>query len=139
MNKKILAIGIIGMFLLTGLTAWGEHTISIEESDDSPPYVKITKPQKGLYCLNEKNESVSWTFVTIIIGWIDIEVDATDDDGRIKWVRFYIDGQFKAVEYLEPYVWTWIGPSFGGHTLKVTACDNAGNENSDEMKVYKFF
>ena len=153
MNKKLIIIGIIGMFLLASIptlsgmeiktTIKGNEAIRIKHSPsisssnlgNGPPYLKITKPRLGIYVENEKKISFP---VTIVVGDIDIEVDATAVDGRIIWVRLYIDGRSQATRYREPYVWKWDKLSFGGrHTLTVETYDDS-NKATDEIKVWKW-
>ena len=104
--------------------------------DDDIPTVEITKPMKrSLYI---KNQWVRSWWITMIIGGIDIEVDAYDEDGIDK-VEFYIDKKLKSTDTNEPYTWTWDERAFGKRTIRVTAYDKAGNSASDEIEVWKFF
>ncbi|HID24949.1 MAG TPA: hypothetical protein EYP23_00570 [Thermoplasmata archaeon] len=92
----------------------------------------ITKPEPGVYVANYK--VLPLPSMTIVFGSIDVEVNASGMEG----VDFYIDGVFKATDTMEPYVWTWDEKTFGKHTIKVVAYDNAGNHASDEVTVWKF-
>ena len=104
--------------------------------DDDIPTVEITKPiKRSLYI---KNQWVRSWWITTIIGGIDIEVDAYDEDGIDK-VEFYIDKKLKSTDTNEPYAWTWDENTFGKRIIRVTACDNAGNSVSDEITVWKLF
>ncbi|HEC87039.1 MAG TPA: hypothetical protein ENI49_04135, partial [Thermoplasmatales archaeon] len=96
---------------------------------------KITKPEKALYIVNNKILSL---FTPLIIGSIDIEVNVFEELD-INHVEFYIDDKFKANDTTEPYVWTWDEKTFGRHTIKVIAYDNAGNHVSKQITVWKFF
>ena len=77
---------------------------------------------------------------TLILGTIDITVDAIDDYG-IEKVEFYIDNVLQATDISEPYTWKWNErmPFRFKHLVKVIACDSIGNIISDEMIVWKFF
>ena len=106
-----------------------------EEEDNEPPTVEITKPlKKSLYIGNHR--ICSW-WRTIIIGGIDIEVDAYDKDGIDK-VEFYIDKKLKSTDTTEPYAWTWDERAFGSHMIKVKAYDNVGNSNTARIRVLIF-
>ncbi|HEC82159.1 MAG TPA: DUF11 domain-containing protein [Thermoplasmatales archaeon] len=103
--------------------------------DATPPTVKIVKPEKAIYFFNSK----IMTFpITIVIGAIDVEVQASDSESGVNRVEFYLNGVLKTTDTTPPYVWSWSTPSFFKHTLKAVAYDNAGNHNSDEVTVWKF-
>ena len=75
---------------------------------------------------------------TFIIGKIDIEVEAFDNLSGINKVEFYIDNNLKSTVKTEPYTWIWdekvvLSP----YTIKVTAYDDAGNQDSDMRVVWK--
>jgi len=96
---------------------------------------EIIKPRKGLFCFNKMIMPMSRT---IVFGAVDIEVNATADAG-VKSVEFYIDNESKAILTSEPYVWKWAERTRGKHTLKVITVDNAENNRSFEIEVWKFF
>ena len=97
---------------------------------------EIIKPRKGLYSSNRMiSPLIKKTFV---LGAVDVEVNATADAG-VNRVEFYVDGEHKASVTSEPYVWKWDEKSLGKHALKVTAVDNADNNRSFEIEVWKFF
>lgn len=64
-------------------------------------------------------------------------VDATDSDGTIIEVRFFIDGVAKGSTISSPYNYAWEtnSESVGNHTIKATSVDNEGRSNSDEISV----
>jgi len=111
-----------------------ETTFNICEDDDIPT-VEITKPMKRSLYIN--NQRVRSWWITMIIGGIDIEVDAYDEDGIDK-VEFYIDKKLRATDTTEPYTWTWDERAFGSHMIKVKAYDNAGNSNTARIRVWIF-
>ena len=100
------------------------------------PNVNIIKPEKALYIFNKK---IIPLFFTLIIGEIDIEVNASDYLYGIDRVEFYIDDEIKSTDTSEPYSWTWDEMVFFRHTIKAIAYNNAGNSASDEIVVWKFF
>jgi hypothetical protein len=79
-------------------------------------------------------------FVTLIVGKIDIEVNASAHQ-EIDRVEFYIDDKLKYNDTAEPYNWTWDErtPLRFRHTIKVTAYDAARNKAGDEIDVWEFF
>jgi parallel beta-helix repeat protein len=113
--------------------------------DTIPPYVKIISPQNGLYIRN--NRLLPWLIKlrTIIIGRIEIKVEAADIQSGIDSVEFYLDNNRfpEEVDYDEPYIWTWARGSILNirywHIVRAVAYDKAGNYNSDAILVRKFF
>jgi len=110
--------------------------IITKEYDKNPPNIMITKPMNKLYI---NNRSIIPFFARIIVGDILIEVESSDNESYIKHVDFYINDDFKESDSIEPYSYYWSGNSFGKHTIKIVAYDNAGNSNSGEFMVWKFF
>jgi hypothetical protein len=104
--------------------------------DSTPPTIEITKPKNMLYFANTEIFPIS---IPLIIGLIDVEVTASDNDSGIDRVEFYIDNQYKANDTTAPYRWAWSEFSFFVYILKVVAYDNAGNNANVELKVWKFF
>ncbi len=76
----------------------------------------------------------------MIIGSIDIEVDATDDLSGIDRVEFYINDELKATDTTKPFNWTWDErtPFKFRYTIMVTAYDIAGNSAMNEIMVWRF-
>lgn len=70
---------------------------------------------------------------------IDIAVSASDSDGYITKVEFYIDGAVTPdyTDYSAPYAWTWdtAGASGGSHSIKAVATDNALNTAQHQISV----
>ena len=108
-------------------TGWSD-SISVQISVNK----QLINLETGIYIENVKKISFP---ITIIVGSIDIKVDA---EGANR-VEFYIDDELKETDTTYPYSWTWDEFSFGKHTLTVKAYDNTGNSDTDEMAVWKFF
>jgi hypothetical protein len=54
-------------------------------------------------------------------------------------VEFYIDDKLEETVKPPIFIWRWDKNTFFRHKIKVIAYDNAGNSNSDELNVWKFF
>ena len=123
-----------------GKTATDTTTATIQEEtppeDTTPPTVEITSPTGGLYLGGNKILSLG---IPIIIGPIDIKVNATDDDSGMNRVEFYIDDTLEETIISKPYTWAWDQTLFFKHTIKVIAYDNADNSESVELSIWKFF
>ncbi|MFO8145172.1 MAG: S8 family serine peptidase, partial [Candidatus Syntrophosphaera sp.] len=71
---------------------------------------------------------------------ITVDVTATDSDGYITGVAFYIDeGTTPSyTDYSSPYSWNWdtTGISGGTHNIRVVATDNDSNTAEREVSVF---
>ena len=129
------------------VVAWDEYDASAggqtwsftTKEDDTSPAVEIIKPEKALYLSNIKIRSYL-IHKSLIIGKINITVNATDFESGIERVEFYIDGELKSVDTNEPYCWTWQRGEFirHRHTIEIVVYDHAGNQDSSEMTAWKF-
>ena len=110
----------------------------IKEKDVIPPTIQVVRPKRGLYIGNKK---VMPFVTTIIVGSINIEVLASDDESGIDYVEFYVDNELKKTDNLVPYSWMWdeYTPFRIRHTIKVIAYDMKGNSEVKEVPVWKFF
>ena len=117
---------------------WSITTIVTVE-DDIPPNVKITKPERALYINNRK--ILPFLFFIkkpVVIGDMDIEAYASDNETGIYRVDFYSDdGWLVKMDYNPPYSYT---PQKGWNILftkfafQVVAYDNAGNSAIDKIE-----
>lgn len=105
-------------------------------NDSIPPIVKITKPEKALYFNNKRILTIP---ITLIIGIIEVEVEASDIVSGVDYVHFYLDGDLISNVTLSPYIWLWSEKSLSWHILEVIAFDNAGNFASDKVNLVKLF
>jgi hypothetical protein len=103
--------------------------------DDDPPVVEITKPVRSIYLLNDE---IYPFLLPLIIGFIEIEVDAFDNRG-VDNVKFLINDEVKATDPSRPYMWKWEEGEFFIQTIKIDAVDLSGNHGYDTLTVLKFF
>jgi len=61
---------------------------------------------------------------------VTVNVSASDADGTVAGVAFYLDDVFQFNDASAPYSWTWdsAASNGGSHTIKVIATDNSGIE-----------
>jgi hypothetical protein len=76
------------------------------------PAVSITSPAGGTSYTLAANVTISAT--------------ATDSDGTVSKVEFYVDGALKSTSTAVPYSYTWPAAGAGSHALTAKAYDNAG-------------
>lgn len=119
---------------------WGDFStledILVGDGDTEPPTVEMTTPKENYIYF--RNEEIIPFLTTLIIGDIDIAVDAEDPSG-IDRVEFYVDDQQMGTDTTAPYNWTWTQNAFFRHTVRVVAVDNFDNEAENNMIVRKFF
>lgn len=105
-------------------------------SDTTQPNVTIVKPFANSVYL--RNNRLMQFPVTLILGSIDVTVEASDDSG-ITSVAFSLNGVLQYNVTAPPYIWVWDKRSFGRYTIVVEAFDDAGNKATDDIVVWKFF
>ena len=133
------------------IMAWDNHHASTagplwqfttkELNDTIPPSLTITSPQKNFLYINLRDIIViKVPFITTwVIGQIEVTAVASDAQSGINRVEFMVDNELKATDTTYPYSWMWDEPEpLFPYILKVTAYDNAGNQNSQQIKVWKF-
>ena len=109
-----------------------------------PPEIFLTKPVDNYLYINIRDIVViqfplHLIFInSLIIGKIEIEVEAFDNLSGINKVEFYINNELKSIVESEPYNWMWDEKvALAAYTIKVTAYDNAGNQDSDMRVVWR--
>ena len=99
---------------------------SCEKIEDDPnvlPICKIITPTDGQEILGGER--------------ITILANASDTDGDITELAFYIDGYEVGKDNSEPFTFEWqtFGESISNHTIKIIATDNSGENSSDEISI----
>jgi hypothetical protein len=83
---------------------------------------------------------LQWPFITVIIGDLEILIDASDSIAGIDHVEIFINDETKRTIEEEPYRWTWNESGFGSYKIKTVAYDKAGNSaTTEELTVVKIF
>jgi hypothetical protein len=129
------------------IVAWddhGHHTTGplwnfTTEHDVTPPKVSLQQPKEGYIYLNFFDLAYLRIhfFMTIVIGKINVMVDASDNQSGVNRVEFWIDNDVRYTAYNEPYEWLWSETGIFQRTLKVVAYDNAGNHAQDLVTLWK--
>lgn len=105
--------------------------------DTTPPILEITKPINALYFLNTQLMTLSGGI--LVIGPIEVEAVATDDESGLDRVEFYVNQQLFGNVTTAPYTWLWSQTAFFRQVLTVKAFDKEGNKASKDIEVWKFF
>ena len=103
---------------------------------DDLPIIQIIKPMKKIYITNNQ---IFPFFTPIIIGAINITVEATDPSSAIARVEFYIDEILRFQDESPPYSFYWDSTDFGIYIIKAITYDTCGYSASDDIIVWKFF
>ncbi|MCB0596854.1 MAG: metallophosphoesterase [Lewinellaceae bacterium] len=89
----------------------------------NPPTVAVTSPADGAFFNS--------------IQPITLRAQASDTDGNIEEVVFFINGDSVGVDLSAPYALTWTPPAEGSYSVKARARDNDGNlVASGERRFY---
>jgi hypothetical protein len=145
-GKKVVFSAIVDIYLNTATGGLGKMhaeaklngklervTITDAWSDHTPPVVKLKKPIRALYLKNEMRIPLSRP---VILGNIDIEVDAVDYGSGVDKVEFYIDNELKNEDTEAPYVWNWNERKYYSNTqIKVIAYDKASNSDEETISL----
>lgn len=121
-----------------GKTASLSKTFAL--ADLAPPKVEITSPLPQYLYLNFANLIFIKIpfFTTLVIGKINVTVNASDNQSGVNRVEFYVEDQLQYNDTIAPYNWTWSERGhFFPYTLTVVAYDNVGNHDQAELKLWK--
>jgi M6 family metalloprotease-like protein len=68
---------------------------------------------------------------------VSVTVTATDSDGTITSVAFYVDDVLKNTDTTSPYAWNWNTSSYGPgqHIIKAIATDNSSNTAQSSVAI----
>ena len=120
-------------------TGWSNHIEII--IDSKPPVVEFLRPYKGVY-INNYKIIPRFLRMCLVIGDIDIQVDASDEFSGVEHVDFYIDGKLIKSKNNEPFQIRWtrdrIRLFIHAHVIKIVVFDNAGNNVVKRIFVRKF-
>ncbi len=88
----------------------------------APPAVAVTSPANGAF------------YPTLQT--ISLQAQASDSDGEVESVVFYVNGDSIGVSHSAPYTLDWTPPMAGDYTIRARARDDAGNAvNSSEVAI----
>jgi uncharacterized protein (TIGR02145 family) len=121
--KKIYFTLLVLFALLITIANCSKDNNEPPPSPNLPPTCNIITPTQG------QEIAIGETVI--------ISVEATDSDGSIAEVLFYIDGIEKGSDNSSPYNYNWetSNESIGNHTLKAISFDNNGDSSAVEISV----
>jgi hypothetical protein len=119
---------------ITAIDTTGDSGVNIGTitSDNTEPYLEITRPGPGLYIMDSMRLlPFSYPF---IIGQMTVIAEATDGGSGIQNIEFYLENRLEANDTEAPYDWLWDEAATGFFKLEVTAYDNVGHTTTEEMR-----
>lgn len=106
--------------------------------DWESPEVRVEKPKEGYLYLQNKEIFPLPLGMTVVLGGIEMEVYASDNESGVSKVEFYVDGTLKFTDEEAPYLYIWDERAFFTHKIEVKAYDEAGNMGSAERQFLIF-
>ena len=102
------------------------------KKNDPDPVIESTNKIPICSIMNPENNSSIFVNSTV-----SISVDASDPDGEIREVQFFIDniGQYSTTEFPYVYLWETTIDDIGQHELKIKVFDNSAGISSDIITV----
>jgi len=111
-------------------------------NDTTPPQIKITHPQPGLYIHNTILHRFILNRKTIIIGSIQLQFSAEDSQTKITNLSLFIDNKNVCQVEAAYLNYNWVEKRLHlfnhRHTIRIIAEDENGNQALKEFKVIKF-
>ena len=108
---------------------------NVSANDTTPPQITLLKPENGLYINNKKIISLQHPR---IIGCVEIQITAQDNETGINQVIIYLDDALKKTFSTAPYVFVLNERSIGKHTIRIEAFDNQGNKAIYSTDIYNY-
>lgn len=135
-KMKIRTVIHNNVYIISPLDYANRFNIPVNLNIWSPPGGEVIKIYNDdIYKPIISNQYPKENNIFVNINPIELSVDATDLDGFIDKVYFFINGYYIATEYISPYkISNWIPPGLNKYTLTTVAFDNSGNythSNSD--------
>jgi len=106
-----------------------------EINDNDPPSINIIRPlDNSIYYGNTRVGY--FPFGVLLLGSIDIEVNAVDEETGIDYVSFYIDDEFREDISNPPYIYHFEDPP-RKYIVNVIVYDQVGNQAEDSIFIWK--
>jgi len=122
-------------------------TVTDADKFTPPTGINIWNPSNGsvVYIINQKYidrplVDVSYPFHQQFFATpqnISITANASDVNGTVQEVKFYVNDVFIGNDFSAPYAFNWAMPSDGDYTITAWAVDNDGWHNvSDDVRIF---
>jgi len=111
----------------------------MEPYGEIPLMIRFVKPEYHfLYVLNKRIFYLYPTYPTMILGKITVTIEVLNSS-KVERVELFINNNLEITFVDEPYLWIWNKRTFSRQSLKAIVYDNAGNNATIKMTVWKFF
>ena len=111
-----------------------EFSFETKADTGESPTVSILTPETGYIYLRNSPIPAAFLQKVLIIGQINITVEADDPDGEITQIDFIIDGVVKQSGTQDYFFWN--ENYFGPCTIKVRVTDNDNNTAEDTIEAF---
>ena len=116
---EIFVPGNVDIRLAISIPGYTWYSMGSESGVNQPPNVFISSPSGGASFSDSDT--------------INVTVTASDSDGSVDHVEFYVDGaQNGSNDTVSPYTWTLSGLAEGTHSLTAVAQDNDGARSTSD-------
>ena len=93
----------------------------------------LTILQNGIPKVHWTNPSDQQTFINL--NPIPLTAMATDNNGTISKVEFFVNGVSVGVDNTAPYSLDWTPPAYADYMLSVTTTDDEGKTNTSDLSI----
>jgi hypothetical protein len=121
MNRIVLSLSSLAVILCL-ISSCKKKKDPEPEPENQAPTVSLLKPEEGI------SYDIVGSDTTFAI-----EANATDPDGLISKVEFYIDGTKIGEDNISPYSYDYTFAPNIGYTIKVIATDNEGKSTTKQF------
>ncbi|HHH78259.1 MAG TPA: hypothetical protein ENL18_03490 [Thermoplasmatales archaeon] len=109
-------------------------SVNIKIDKTVPDVVSVSPKKSYLYVMGREIIPLDgFDNFAIIIGGIDININARDSVSGIQRVDFYLDNSLRYTDDAAPYTWNWNETAVGPYTIKAMVYDVAGNAASVDI------
>jgi hypothetical protein len=108
----------------------------ITKPDLEPPIISMISPINAIYF---KNKPIFPFFKPLIIGAIEINISAKDNDSSIQQMEFYINNKLAHTTNKSSLLFQWNETYYGKQIISVISIDSNGNKAVFEKTIWKFF
>lgn len=108
----------------------------LKSPDTTNPTLIIEQPENGFYFNNNR----LFDFPTVFaFGNINFLINATDNNSGIKDVSIFVNNELKETLNQGENSWSLNEKLFGRYEITIIATDNVGNQDYEQIILWKFF
>ena len=110
-------------------------------NDLFPPYIEISKPQKGYVYISDNSKGITNLNFAVILGDFKFWASIWDSEMNLHKMNLYLDDELVIAEdydndSFDIFNWKWDRPLFGFHEIKLEAIDVYDNVAFETIKFF---